>query len=217
MMIIRILLADDHAILRAGLRALFSAQPDLEVVDEVDNGKDAVRRAGELQPDIVVSDISMPKSNGTEAISDIKRRYPAIKVLVLTVHKEEEYVHVALDAGADGYVLKDDSQEDLINAIRSISTGKAYLSPGVCGNVVRGYLGHLSTGDLVPSWEKLSHRERQVLKLVAEGHRNKDIAQYLSISVKTVEKHRANLMKKLDLHHTSAVTAYAIEHGLLTK
>jgi DNA-binding NarL/FixJ family response regulator len=159
----------------------------------------------------------MPKSNGTEAVRDIKRRYPAIKVLVLTVHKTEEYVHAALEAGADGYVLKDDSEEELMDAVNSLRSGKAYLSPGVCANVVRGYLGQLGTSDFTPSWEILTHRERQVLKLVAEGYRNKDIAQYLSISLKTVEKHRSNLMKKLDLHHTSGVTAYAIEHGLITK
>lgn len=216
-MVTRLLIADDHTIFRAGLRALFTAQPDLEVIGEVDNGKDAVRRAGELMPDLIVSDISMPKCNGTEAIRDIKRRYPEIKVLVLTVHKTEEYIHAALDAGADGYVLKDDSQETLMDAIRSIASGNVYLTPGVCSDVVRGYLGQLGTSNFTPSWETLTHRERQVLKLVAEGYRNKDIAQYLSISLKTVEKHRSNLMKKLDLHHTSGITAYAIDHGLLTK
>ena len=216
-MTINILIADDHTIFRAGIRALFAQQPDLEVIGEVDNGKDAVQSAGKLKPDLIVSDISMPKSNGTEAIRDIKRRYPEIKVLVLTVHKTEEYVYAALNAGADGYILKDDSQDELMNAVRSILRGKAYLSPGICGSVVRGYLGGSNEDDLTPSWDVLTQRERQVLKLVAEGYRNKDIAEYLSISIKTVEKHRSNLMKKLDLHRTSSITAYAIEHGLVTK
>ena len=216
-MTINILIADDHTIFRAGIRALFAQQPDLEVIGEVDNGKDAVQSAGKLKPDLIVSDISMPKSNGTEAIRDIKRRYPEIKVLVLTVHKTEEYVYAALNAGADGYILKDDSQDELMNAVRSILRGKAYLSPGICGNVVRGYLGGSNEDVLTPSWDVLTQRERQVLKLVAEGYRNKDIAEYLSISIKTVEKHRSNLMKKLDLHRTSSITAYAIEHGLVTK
>jgi DNA-binding NarL/FixJ family response regulator len=213
-MIIRILLADDHALFQAGLRSLFKSQPDMEVIGEVCNGKDAVKLAGELTPDLIISDISMPQCNGTEAARDIKRRYPNIKILVLTVHKTEEYIHTALEAGADGYILKDDSQEELMTAIRSVMSGKIYLSPSICGNVVRGYLGDQNKGDFIPSWMKLSHRERQIIKLVAEGYRNKEIADYLSISIKTVEKHRSNLMKKLQLRSTSSLTAYAIEHGL---
>lgn len=214
-MVTRILIADDHTLFRAGLRALFTAQPDMEVIGEVGNGSDTIRSARELMPDLIVSDISMPKCNGTEAVRDIKRRHPEIKILVLTVHKAEEHVHAALDAGADGYVLKDDSQEVLMDAIRSISADKAYLSPGVCGGVVRGYLGNPGKINLTPSWDMLTHRERQVIKLIAEGYRNKDIAEHLSISIKTVEKHRSNLMKKLDLHRTSSLTAYAIKHGLV--
>lgn len=213
----KILIADDHTIFRAGVRSLFSTQPNLTVVGEADNGKDAIYGAGKYDPDLIVIDISMPKCNGTEAIRDIKKRYPEIKILVLTVHKTEEYIHAALNAGADGYILKDDSQEELMNAARSILSGKVYLSPSICGNVVRGYLNDSSGESYTPSWEKLTHRERQVLKLVAEGYRNKDVADYLSISIKTVEKHRSNLMRKLDLHSTSGLTTYAIEHGMVTK
>lgn len=210
----RIIIADDHTLFQAGLRALLTTQSDLEVIGSVNNGKDAIRCAGEFLPDLIISDISMPQCNGTEAIRDIKKRYPEIKVLVLTVHKTEEYIHAALDAGADGYILKDDNQEELMDAIRSVLTDKIYLSPSICGSVVRGYLGYSAKNELTPSWTKLSHRERQVLKLVAEGYRNRDIAEHLSISLKTVEKHRSNLMKKLDLHSTSGLTAYAIERGL---
>jgi len=214
-MVTRILIADDHTLFRAGLRALFTAQPDMEVIGEVGNGSDAIHSTRELMPDLIVSDISMPKCNGTEAVRDIKRRHPEIKILVLTVHKTEEHVHAALEAGADGYVLKDDSQEVLMDAIRSISADKAYLSPSVCGNVVRGYLGNPGKINLTSSWDILTHRERQVIKLIAESYRNKDIAEHLSISIKTVEKHRSNLMKKLDLHRTSSLTAYAIKHELV--
>jgi two-component system response regulator NreC len=209
-----ILIADDHGILRAGLRSLVSEETDLEVICEVDNGKDALLRTVELKPDLVLTDLSMPGTNGTEAIRNIKQRLPETKILVITVHKAEEYVHTALKAGADGYILKDDTHAELINAIRNIFAGKTYLSPAITGNVIKGYIGNDKQDDLKPSWDILTHREREVIKLVAEGYRNKDIADYLSISLKTVEKHRSNLMKKLDLHTTSSLTSYAIENGL---
>lgn len=209
-----ILIADDHGILRAGLRSLLSEETDLEVICEVDNGKDALLRTVELKPDLVLTDLSMPGTNGTEAIRNIKQRLPETKILVITVHKVEEYVHTALKAGADGYILKDDTHAELINAIRNIFAGRTYLSPAITGNVIKGYIGNDKQDDLKPSWDILTHREREVIKLVAEGYRNKDIADYLSISLKTVEKHRSNLMKKLDLHTTSSLTSYAIENGL---
>lgn len=209
-----ILIADDHGILRAGLRSLLSEETDLEVICEVDNGKDALLRTVELKPDLVLTDLSMPGTNGTEAIRNIKQRLPETKILVITVHKAEEYVHTALKAGADGYILKDDTHAELINAIRNIFAGRTYLSPAITGNVIKGYIGNDKQDDLKPSWDILTHREREVIKLVAEGYRNKDIADYLSISLKTVEKHRSNLMKKLDLHTTSSLTTYAIENGL---
>ncbi len=209
-----ILLADDHGILRAGLRSLLSDESDLEVICEVDNGKDALLRTVELKPDLVLTDLSMPGTNGTEAIRNIKQRIPETKILVITVHKTEEYIHTAFKAGADGYILKDDSHSELINAIRNILTGNTYLSPGITGNVIKGYISAEKQDDLKPTWDILTHREREVIKLVAEGYRNKDIAEYLSISLKTVEKHRSNLMKKLDLHTTSSLTSYAISNGL---
>ena len=211
---VRILIADDHTILRAGIRSLLDLVPDFQVVGEVDNGKDAIYQAGQLKPDLLLSDLSMPKTNGTEAIQHIKSRYPDIKILVLTVHKTEEYVHAALKAGANGYVLKDDTSDELISAIKNIAAGKTYLSPSICNEVVMGYLADPGKERISTSIEQLTSREREVMKLIAEGYRNKDIAQYLSISLKTVEKHRSNMMKKLDLHSASSITSYAIKNGL---
>ena len=214
---IRILIADDHTILRAGIRSLLDMVPNFKVIGEVDNGKDAIQQAGELKPDLILSDLSMPKTNGTEAIQRIKRRYPDIKILVLTVHKTEEYVHAALKAGANGYVLKDDTSDELINAIQNIAIGKTYLSPGICSEVVTGYLADPGKEKISTSIDQLTTREREVMKLIAEGYRNKDVAEYLSISLKTVEKHRSNLMKKLDLHSASGLTSYAMKNGLTTE
>jgi len=211
----QILIVDDHTILRAGVRALLDMQPNLEVVGEVDNGKDAVYYSGQLEPDLILSDLSMPKSNGTEAIQRIKSRYPEIKILVLTVHKTEEYIHAALKSGASGYLLKDDTSDELITAINDILAGKIHLSSSICADVVLGYLADPGNEKISSSADLLTTREREVMKLIAEGQRNKDVAKYLSISLKTVEKHRSNMMKKLDLHSTSSITSYAIKNGLV--
>jgi DNA-binding NarL/FixJ family response regulator len=211
------LIVEDHTLLRAGLRALLLQDPGLEIVGESDNGRDAIRSIGSLSPNLVLMDLSMPGMNGIEAITDIKRRYPEIKILVLTVHKTDEYIHESLRAGADGYILKDATHDELRVAVRSVLNGKIYLSPDISSNVISGYLGSGKGGESLASpWDTLTHREREVLKLVAEGHPNKYIADYLCLSVKTVEKHRSNLMKKLDLHNASTLTAYAIEKGLVT-
>ena len=212
----RILFAEDHAILRDGLRALLEAEHEFMVVGEVDNGRDALYAVSSLSPQLVLMDLSMPNTNGTEAIRNIKRRFPETKIVALTVHKAEEYVRATLKAGADGYVLKDDSRAELMVALRSVLNGKTYLSPNICDSVVSGYLGGNGPKDQTPSWNTLTHREREVIKLIAEGKRNREIAGYLSVSLKTVEKHRSNLMKKLDLHSASALTAYAIENRLVT-
>ncbi len=212
----RVLIVENHALLRAGLRALLVQDPGLEIVGVADNGRDAIRAIGALNPDLVLMDLSMPGMNGIEAITDIKRRYPQTRILVLTIHKTDEYIHESLRAGADGYILKDATHDELRVAIRSVLNGKTYLSPDIASNVINGYLGTgKGDGDLASPWDALTHREREVLKLVAEGHPNKYIADYLCLSVKTVEKHRSNLMKKLDLHNASTLTAYAIEKGLV--
>ncbi|NIQ91509.1 MAG: response regulator transcription factor [Deltaproteobacteria bacterium] len=213
----RVVIAEDHTILREGLRALLSAESDLEVVGEAEDGRQAIRRVEELGPDLILTDLSMPKMNGVEAIREIKKRAPETKVLALTVHKAEEFILEVLQAGADGYILKDASSEELMMAIESVLGGKRYLSPSVSQMVIEGYLeGRKSIASSSP-WDTLTKREREILKLIAEGHKNKEIADYLYISVKTVEKHRANLMKKLDLHSAAALTAYAMERGLVTR
>jgi len=210
-----ILVADDHPILREGLCALLSNTPDLEVIGEADNGQDAIEKVKQLRPQVVVLDLSMPIINGTEAIRVIKQRNPEIKIIALTVHKSEEYVRATLDAGADGYVLKDDSSSDLLTSIRNVQRGRVHLSPGICDKVINGFLDRPARGRSMTSWDQLTMREREVLKLIAEGNKNRGIAERLSVSVKTVEKHRANLMKKLDLHGVSALTIYAIDNGLI--
>lgn len=214
----RLLIAEDHAILREGLRSLLAKVPDLEIVAEAPDGKEAIQYANQLKPDMVLMDLSMPHTNGTEAIRSIKLRHPGTKIIVLTAHKTEEYVRAALEAGADGYVLKDDSHSDLQTAIDSVARDRVYLSPGIAHSIVQGYLNHSSpTHAVPPSWDRLTARERGVITLIAEGFKNREIAEYLSLSPKTVEKHRSNLMRKLDLHNVSAVTAYAMEHGLVTR
>lgn len=212
----RVLIVEDHTLLRAGLKALLTQDPDIEIVGEADNGRDAVQLIATLAPNLVLMDLSMPGMNGIEAIRDIKRRSPETRVLVLTIHKTEEYILESLRAGADGYILKDATHDELRVAIRSVLNGKTYLSPDVSGKVINGYLGAGNSPATSSTWDSLTHREREVLKLVAEGHPNKFIADYYCLSVKTVEKHRSNLMKKLDLHNAAMLTAYAIEKGLVT-
>lgn len=212
-----ILIVDDHALMRNGLEAMLESEPGYEVVGVAADGMSAIRAVAELQPDIVMMDLTMPKTSGIEAIVQIKRKYPQIKVIALTFHKEDKYIHATLEAGADAYVLKDDSRAELFGALANVVSGRNYLSPSIVEKVVAGYLsgGDLTTSE--PSWEVLTRREREVIKLIAEGKRTKEIAVYLSLSPKTIEKHRTNLMRKLDLHNVSEVTVYAIRNGFVTE
>ncbi len=213
----RIIIAEDHTILRAGLKALLESNPNFEVVGEADNGRDAIRRVAELKPDLIIMDLSMPGLSGIDAVKDIRDRYPEVKALVLTVHSEEEYVLSSLEAGANGYVLKDATHIELIAAAERVLAGKTYLSPEITEKVVNSYLqANKNSQEPATKWDSVTQRERQILKLIAEGHTNKSMAAYLCISVKTVEKHRANLMKKLDLHSVSALTTYAMEKGIIS-
>jgi two-component system response regulator NreC len=212
-----IVLADDHTILREGLRALLTADSNFEIVGEARDGREAVRCVEKLGPDLLLMDLSMPRMSGMDAIREIKKRYPDTKIIALTVHKTEEYLLTTLQAGADGYVLKDATHDELILAIKNVMGGKSYLSPGVSEKVIEGYLEGKENTRSLSSWESLSQREREVLKLIAEGYKNKEIADDLCISLKTVEKHRANLMKKLDLHNAAALTVYAMEKGLVNR
>jgi DNA-binding NarL/FixJ family response regulator len=214
----RILIVDDHALFRAGLGALLSVDASVEVVGEADNGRDAIRAVGQLNPHLVLMDLTMPAMNGMEAITEIKRRYPEVRILVATLHQTEDYIRESLKAGADGYILKDSTPEEFHVAVRSILRGKTYLSTDVSAKVVSGYLGGGVSGSGKSStYDSLTHREREVLKLVAEGKQNKGIAEFLNLSVKTVEKHRSNLMSKLEVHNAAGLTAYAIEKGLIVK
>ena len=212
-----LVIAEDHTILREGLKALFTSQPDFEVVGEAQDGIQAIRCVQTLAPDIILMDLSMPKLNGLEAIKEVKRLNPATKIIVLTVHNAEEYVLATLEAGADGYVLKDANRFELLMAMNHVLEGKRYLSPGVSEKVIHGYLEGKKSLKGQSSWESLTQREREILKLIAEGYKNKEIADTLCISQKTVEKHRTNLMTKLNLHNVAALTSFAIEKGLVSK
>jgi len=212
---LHIVIAEDHALVRAGMRALLSQDPEFEIVGEVDNGRDAVRVAGELRPDVVLMDLTMPGMNGMEAILDIKRRYPEIRVLVLTLHKTEEFVLASLRAGADGYILKEATPSELRLAVRTVAGGKTYLSEDMLSKVASENQRRAGTLPTNGVWDTLTQREREVLKLVAEGKSNKAIAEFLFLSAKTVEKHRATLMSKLGMRNAAALTAYAIQKGLV--
>jgi DNA-binding NarL/FixJ family response regulator len=186
-------------------------------VGEAEDGREAIRGVEQCKPDLILMDLSMPRMNGLEAIRDIKRVSPVTKILILTIHKTEEYILPVLKAGAHGYVLKNDTQAELMAAIQNVLKGKSYLSPSISEKVIEGYVEGKKTIKTTSSWDTLTQREREILKLIAEGYKSKEIADSLCISVKTVIKHRSNLMEKLDLHNISALTAFAIEKGLVSR
>ncbi len=212
----RIMIAEDATIVREGLRLIVSSDPAYLIVAEAVDGYDAIQRARESQPELILMDLSMPRMNGMDALREIKKLLPAVKILVLTVHKSHEFITAALEAGADGYVLKDASQAELMLAIRSVLEGKNYISPGITDTLIQGYLGTCSDRPRT-LLECLTHREREILKLVAEGYKNKSIGELLCISVKTVEKHRENIMQKLNIHNVPALTSFAMDNGLVEK
>ncbi len=211
----RILIADDHAIVREGIRMILQSQADFEVVGEAQDGEEAVRLTQTLKPDVVVMDISMPKVTGIEATQKIKRARPETHVLILTMHEEESYVFQLLRLGAAGYVLKRAAATDLVDAIRAAARGKAFLYPTVARGVVRDYLDRIQTGEGKERYDGLTEREREILVLIADGLTNSQIADKLFISVKTVQTHRAHLMEKLDLHDRSLLVRYAVRKGLI--
>ena len=213
----RIVIAEDHTILREGLKSLFSSSPDFEIVGEAEDGREAIQCVEKIKPDLILTDLSMPKMSGMDAIREIKKQSPKTKILVLTVHKAEEYILSTFKAGANGYVLKDSTHAELVMAVRKVLSGKKYISSEISDKVIEGYLEGKKTLKSHTSFETLTQREREILKLIAEGYKNKEIADYLCISPKTVEKHRSNLMEKLNLHNVQALTAFAIEKGLVSK
>ena len=214
---IRLLVVDDHPVVRAGLRALLKTQLDMEVVGEAMDGVTAVQQALALHPDIVIMDLTMAGASGFAATREITRRLPDVKVLVLTMHDDEEYLHRALDAGAVGYVLKQAVDTELAVAIRAVHRGEIFLYPSFTRVLLQDVPGWTAGGDREPldSYDALSPREKEVLRLIALGHTNRQIAERLCLSVKTVETYRARVMEKLGLHSRSALVRYALDRGLL--
>lgn len=213
---IRVLLADDHVVLRAGLRMLVGSQPDLEVVGEASDGAEALRLCEELRPEVAVMDIAMPGMNGLEATRQIRKRQTGTRVLALSMHASEEYLFQLLQAGGSGYVLKKAADVELLDAIRMVARGEIYLYPEVTKYLVRDYLQRLHEGDTNVALDTLTDREREVLRLVAEGYTTQEIAQQLVLSPKTVETHRAHIMDKLGLRSRSELVHYALRKGILT-
>jgi two-component system response regulator NreC len=213
---IQVLLADDHEIVRAGLRSLLERQEELEIVGEARAGAEAVRLATELMPDVVLMDVSMPDMDGVEATRRIKKEAPQVNVLALTVHEEEAYFFEMLTAGASGYVPKRASPQLLLTAISIVARGEVFLHPAVAGTLVQEYLQEGRSGARKRAYDGLTPRQREVLTLIAEGLSNQEIADELSISVRTVERHRENIMKRLNLHSRVELVKYALRKGLIT-
>lgn len=206
----RILLADDHAVVRNGFRMILAAQDDLEVVGEAANGREAVESAANLQPDVVVMDVTMPELNGIEATRRICESSPRTRVLALSMHKDSVYVREILRAGAKGYLLKDSSESDLLAAVRAVARGEGFLSPAIADAVLNDYRKHVTN-----PLDLLTSREREVLQWIAEGKTNKEIAQGLNLSVYTVEAHRGRIMEKLNLHSTGELVRFAVRNGVI--
>ena len=213
----KIIIAEDHRLFREGIKALLEKSAEFQIVAEAGDGLEAIRSARKNKADLMILDLSMPKLGGISAIREIKRQFPNIKILVLTIHQSDQYVLETFEAGADGYCLKDAGRNELRVAIDSVLAGNTYLSPGISELVMEGYIEGRKKLKTKTTWDTITKREREVLKLLGEGYQNKEIAELLHISVKTVEKHRANIMSKLDLHNAAALTAYAIEKGLVTR
>lgn len=212
---IRVILADDHTIVRAGIRALLEPQPDLVVVGEAGDGAEALRQVAELRPDVVVMDIGMPGMNGLVATRHITQNYPQVRVLALTMHDDEEYFFELLSAGGSGYVLKNAAPTELVAAIRAVYEGRAFLNPAVAKMLVDDYLRRVEAGEGRTSYDGLTEREREVLKLIASGRSNQQIADILCLSVNTVQVHRTHIMEKLNLHNRTELVKYAIRKGLV--
>lgn len=211
---LRVLVADDHALIRDGLKALVNAQPDMEIVGEADNGRVTQEKAKELMPDILLLDISMPELNGVAAAELIRRECPTIKILVLTAYQDKGYLDRFLKLGASGYVLKLSAADELIEAIRLVAAGGIYLDPEMADRITDGYVqSRLLRGEV--RQKELTKREEEVLRLIAQGHSNKEISQQLNIAVKTVESHKANLMQKLELRTRTEIVRYALRQGWL--
>jgi DNA-binding NarL/FixJ family response regulator len=213
---IRILLADDHGIVRRGLHYLLERSPGMQVIGEAADGREAVRLAEETSPDVVIMDIAMPNLNGIEATAQIVKKNPKAGVIILSMHSDEAYLVRALSAGARGYLLKDSAEADLIRAVQAVSQGRPFFSPAISRTLLEDYVRRLQQENLRDSYDLLTDREKEVLQLLAEGKSNKEAAALLSLSLYTVETHRANLMQKLGLHNTAEIVLYAVRKKIIT-
>jgi len=213
---IRIVLADDHTIMRSGLRAVLDRYADMQVVGEAADGRQAIQCVEQNHPDVIVMDVAMPNLNGIEAARQISAKHASVSIVVLSMHSDEGYVLRALKAGARGYLLKDSAEGDLITAIRAVSQGKAFFSPAISRMLVDDYMRQLQQRGVEASYELLTTREREILRLLAEGRANKDIARMFGLSLYTVETHRSNIMEKLNLHGIPELMLYAIRKGVIS-
>lgn len=213
---LRILLADDHVVMRTGLRALLERQPNLEVVGEGENGREAIELVASLKPDVVVMDLGMPVLNGIEATKAIVTQHPTTAVVILSMYVDESYIMRALKAGARGYLLKDSAPADLIGAIQAVSQNKSFFSPKVSRILAEDYVRVLKQKGAVDSYDLLTSREREILQLIAEGKANKEVAAALNISPYTVETHRSHILEKLNLHNPAELILYAVRKGLIS-
>jgi DNA-binding NarL/FixJ family response regulator len=213
---LRILLGDDHTLLRHGLRKILHERAEWEVVAEAGDGREAVRQTLALRPDVAILDIGMPLMNGIEATRQIVRRLPDLRVLILSMHANEPYIIQALKAGARGYLLKDSADTDLIRGVSAVAAGKSFFSPAVAKVMLDDYVRHLAEKGIVDRFDSLTEREREIFQLAAEGHSNKEIAELLSVSPATVETHRAHILQKLDVHSTAELVLYAVRRGVIS-
>jgi two-component system response regulator NreC len=213
---VRVLVADDHTIIRSGLRHLLEKESDIEVAGEAADGREALDLAEQLRPDVVLLDITMPKLNGIDVSRQIAAKLPKTSVIILSMHSDESYVLRSLNAGARGYLLKDSAESDIINAVRAVSRGKAYFSPEISRMLVDDYVRQLRQRGVEDSYELLSPREREVFQLLAEGHSNKEISSMLNLSPHTVETHRGNIFEKLNLHSLPELILYAVRKGVIS-
>src|SRR5438874_3796735 len=212
---LKVLIADDHGVVRKGLRLLLQQYPEIEVLGEAANGREAVRQAAELQPNVILMDVAMPLLNGIEAAEQIRKANDRIGVIMLTMHADEGYLLRALNAGVRGYLLKESAEEDLLRAVTTVSQGKPFFSPAMTQTLLEDYMRVLKQEGLSDSFELLTTREKEVLQLLAEGKTNKETASILDVSLYTVESHRTNLMQKLNLHNTAEIVLYAVRKNLV--
>ena len=213
---LRILLGDDHTLVRQGLRKILEERPDWLVVGEANDGRDAVQQVEAVHPHVAILDIAMPRMNGIEATRQIIRRWPDVRVLILSMYSSEGYIIQALKAGAKGYLLKDSVDTELISGVESVAAGKSFFSPAVAKVMLDDYVRHLAQKGVHDRYESLSGREREIFQLIAEGHSNKEVADLLSVSPATVETHRAHILQKLDVHNTAELVLYAVRRGVIS-